>query len=383
MIKCVKIKNFKSLTDVTINLDDLTVLIGRSGSGKTNFVDALRFIRQYLMTRNLSFVPNSLGGWKRVVSATALRPTNISFEITFSVDGINGDFIYYVDLKQTAQGPHEDFQLAGESLSLGSEVLFQSQAGKWVKPPNIVTASQPTGELTLASLSGIQEVAIAYVYLTEGLGCYDFPSTVLQKAEQGQSKGLGDNGINYLEAFAAIEGNLQALRNWREIIESTRSLIPSIKSLETNKPSRNGVIVSHEINGKALVMDLSQESEGLRRFLAQMIALYQSPPKQTLLFEEPEKGIHPGALATLAEQFKACPKSGRGQVILTTHSPELLDLFNVENIRVVERSNYETKIGPVTTEQMQAVKESLLSTGELLTVDPARLSSATTTEARA
>ena len=40
--------------------------------------------------------------------------------------------------------------------------------------------------------------------------------------------------------------------------------------------------------------------------------------------------------AVLAEQIRACPEAGRGQVILTTHSPDLLDLFLPESIRVVE-----------------------------------------------
>ncbi|MFH0938365.1 MAG: AAA family ATPase [Planctomycetota bacterium] len=372
MIKRMRIKNFKSLSDVTVNLDDLTVLIGRTGSGKTNFVDALRFIRQYLTTRNTSFVTN-MGGWKRVVSATTKQPKSLSFEIVFSVQGVEGDFVYKVNLKEFPNNSDE-FRLSSESLSLGDATLFQSEAGAWVKVPKIVPLIIPEGELMLATLSGIQEVAIAHVYLTDCLGCYDFPSDILQKSAQGSGKGLDDTGINYLETFAVIEGNLQALYNWREIVEALKVLIPSVKSVETSKPNRKRVAVAHEIGDRSLVMDLSQESEGFRRFLAHLIALYQSPPKQTLVFEEPEKGIHPGALAALAEQLKACPKARRGQVIITTHSPELLDKFPVDNIRIVERSNYETQIGSVTVEQMQSIKESLMSTGEMLTVDPARLS---------
>jgi predicted ATPase len=81
-----------------------------------------------------------------------------------------------------------------------------------------------------------------------------------------------------------------------------------------------------------------------------LIALYQAPSKQTLIFEEPEKGIHPGALAVLADQFKACPEAGRGQVILTTHSPGLLDSFDPDSLRVVKIENYLTQIGPAATE---------------------------------
>jgi predicted ATPase len=103
------------------------------------------------------------------------------------------------------------------------------------------------------------------------------------------------------------------------------------------------------------------------------LALYQRPPKQTLLFEHPEDGIHPGALSLLAEEFKATPQQGRGQVILTTHSPKLLDHFDAEQIRVVELAGFKTRIGFVSQEQKEAIHDKLLDPGELLTVDPARI----------
>jgi predicted ATPase len=121
--------------------------------------------------------------------------------------------------------------------------------------------------------------------------------------------------------------------------------------------------------------------DGLRRFYAYLLALYQRPPKQILMFEHPEDGIHPGALALLAEEFKATPQQGRGQVILTTHSPKLLDHFDAEQIRVVELDGFRTKIGPVSSEQKEAIHERLLDPGELLTVDPARMQLETRNEA--
>jgi hypothetical protein len=67
------------------------------------------------------------------------------------------------------------------------------------------------------------------------------------------------------------------------------------------------------------------------------------------------------------------PREGRGQVILTTHNPTLLDSFVVDSVRIVEMRDGKTVVGRVAPEQAQAVKDHLLTTGELLTVDPARL----------
>ena len=96
------------------------------------------------------------------------------------------------------------------------------------------------------------------------------------------------------------------------------------------------------------------------------------------MFEEPEKGLYSGALSVLAEHLKACPAARRGQIILTTHSPDLLDCFDAEEIRVVEMDkNFETHIGKVSTPQFEALREQLMTTGELLSVDPARMESST------
>jgi len=168
--------------------------------------------------------------------------------------------------------------------------------------------------------------------------------------------------------------NLQDLTVRKSIVAALKRVNPSITSVELNdiqKPS--GVVVGHRFDGKTLVLDLSQESDGFRRFYAHLLAIYQRPSKQTLIFEHPEDGIHPGALSLLAEEFKAAPAAGNGQVILTTHSPELLDHFDVEQIRVVELAGLETRIGFISLEQKEAIGEKLLEPGELLTVDPARM----------
>jgi hypothetical protein len=227
----------------------------------------------------------------------------------------------------------------------------------------------------LGGITGVPEITIAHLVLTKGLGCYAFPDTVLMPGGPGPRPGetsLSDHGENYLQAYVAIVSNLQAWSHRKEMLAALRKLNPTVKSVEPLTPAQDKLVVSHDVGGRALVLDLSQEAEGFRRFLAHLMALYQLPPKQTLFFEEPEKGIHPGALEALTDQFKACPEAERGQVLLTTHSPELLDHFAPEQLRVVDLRDYLTTIAPVAQEQIEAVREQLLQTGELLTVDPAR-----------
>lgn len=372
MIKRVRICNFKSLGDVTVDLEPITVLIGRSGTGKTNFVDALRFLRDFLATRNAMTALQPHGNWQRLLCATTQKPSRLLFDITFGISGLPDDYHYVLSFQQHNRGT--DPTLAEEQLSLGSRLLFHSQMGKWVHPPGVLYPPTPTN-LVLGAVTGVQEITIAYLMLTNGMGCYDFPSDVLLKSQQTPpgSEGLTDNGGNAVQIFQSFVNNLTALSHWRKIVDTLHCLNPSIVGVDIRLPERNAVAVSHAVGDQVLPLDLTQESEGFRRFLAHLLALYQSPPKQTLIFEEPEKGIHPGALSALAEEFKLCTSKRGGQIILTTHSPELLNNFSAESIRVTEMIGLLTQIGSPAPDQLESVKEHLLDPGELLTVDPARL----------
>ncbi len=358
MLKRVVIKSFKSL-DVDVEFDPVTVLVGKSGTGKTNFVDALRFLRNYL-SRDAKLSPAS-------ISAIHRQKGTVHFSVWFEVAEGPGLFCYMIEFSYENDRALFD----QEKLSLDGETLFHQQRGKWVIEPDVAHPPSPQ-QAMLPKLEGLQDVSIAHVVLTRGLACYDFPGTVCVRENAPGGPGLKDNGSNYAQAFGAITTDLKRLSAWNEINSALKCLNPSFVSIDAKKGGEGSLVVSHRFNDHTLVFGLGQESEGFRRFLAHMLALYQSPPKETLVFEEPEKGIHPGALDTLAEELRACPDDGRGQVILTTHSPTLLDSFPPESIRVVEIDGGVTSIGPVDSSQLDALKEKLLTPGELLTVDPAR-----------
>src|SRR5262249_44113799 len=160
--------------------------------------------------------------------------------------------------------------------------------------------------------------------------------------------GLSDNATNFLNTLKEIVSDLQNLTVRKNIVAALQRVNALVSSAELDDiRSPNYVVVGHRVDGKTVSLHLDQESAGFRRFYAHLLALYQKPPKQTMIFEHPEDGIHPGALSLLAEEFKAAPQNSRGQVILTTHSPRFLNYFSVEQIRVVELDGFSTKIGMV------------------------------------
>ena len=384
MIHQIRIQNFKSLRDVTVDLSPVTVFVGKSGTGKTNFASAIRFLRDG--------VAIGLGGLAQEYQGCkcATNPSGATgFRIVFSVPGFTDRFIYELALDQQIL-PFPRL----ESLELGSRVIFRQsrtgqghplQTARWENEPALVSVPQ-AGELALSRLPGLEEAVVAHTALTSALGIYAFPYNILGSAvaqlggmgmgfslQQGRAAGLADDGRNALEVLGEIARDLHRMDVRKAIAAALRQINETVISVEIDSlQNPQKALVGHRLGDKALTLELSQESDGFRRFYAHLLALYQLPSKQTLVFEEPENGIYPGALSLLADEFNAAPDDNRGQVLLTTHSPALLDRFSVEQIRVVELIDLETRIGPLAEEQKEAIQEELLHAGELLTVDPAR-----------
>ena len=372
MIKKLRIRNFKSLLDTEVELSPLTVLIGRSGTGKTNFCHALAGLQASLTAAGpdpFSVLINSLGGWN-TAGPVGLGKFITSWEIVFDVDRIEGDYRYLLEVEPNRGSSNFAGIVKRESLSLADKILFERMGDKWITEPALKSACNPTA--MLGWLTGIPQVNIAYLSLTRGIGSYDFPADVMAKPNVATSQagtfGLRWDGSNYLETIDVLLGNIHSLGKWREIEEAIKRLSASVEAITTAPFESERVAISHRFGGQLIALTLSRQSGGFRRFLAHLLAIYQQPPKQVVMFEEPENGIFPGALTMLSDVMRVANEKLGTQFILTTHSPQLLDTFSADSIRVVEISDKGTKIGPLEARQLSAIKENMLSPSELLTV---------------
>jgi predicted ATPase len=86
-----------------------------------------------------------------------------------------------------------------------------------------------------------------------------------------------------------------------------------------------------------------------------------------IVYEEPENGLYARSLRSLFELISEA--SQYTQVIITTHSPDLMSLFDVDALRVVEMTPEGTKIGPVADWQRQAIRDRLFPPGEIMRME--------------
>jgi predicted ATPase len=113
--------------------------------------------------------------------------------------------------------------------------------------------------------------------------------------------------------------------------------------------------------------DPVQLSDGTLRIFGILLSLYQSPTPSLMVIEEPEQTVHPGVLSMLAEAFKEV--SEVTQIIVTTHSPQLVEHFDPEHIRVVTMTDGVTRISPIKASQREAVQRGLMTLGEFMAAE--------------
>ena len=107
-------------------------------------------------------------------------------------------------------------------------------------------------------------------------------------------------------------------------------------------------------------------SDGTLRAIGLLAAVFQRPAPSLLVVEEPEATIHPGALESVLDLLRHASK--HMQVVITTHSPDLLDAKWIadRHLRIVEWNEGATRVAPVSDSTRKALQGHLMGAGELL-----------------
>ncbi len=193
-----------------------------------------------------------------------------------------------------------------------------------------------------------------------------YPNTLRVPQDPSNETYLSSEGRNLASVFKRMRKSKIGLEAINQITDAMRSLHPNLERISVL--SVGGYLVPQfhmiEANSKRHIFNVSQMSDGTLRILGLLTALYQQPRPSVIALEEPEQTVNPGILTVLAEAIKEVSKST--QVLVTTHSPNLLDHFEPSDVRAVEMVAGKTRVGRISKVQLEVVQERLFSLGELL-----------------
>lgn len=405
-------KNYRSIADASLELDPITVLVGPNASGKSNVLDALRFVKDALRF-DLEAAVSLRHGFDVILRRTSgMRPDVMEIGITATVHRFpRYPYSFRVDYSFTlAAESSGDYRVQQEfatvsSIEAGQQdpVEFRVENGRLTSP---ASWAQYTGsgtrfrqdeddemvlddtDLSLRRVvrtwrlgGGVlrsEESENSIVTMARALDTmltrisqtryyHIFPNTIREPQRLDSPYPLYEDASNMASVLRNMEREHVGV--FARLKESLALLVPGVSNLEVT--SAGGYLVvrlKHEDVQNGGWLDLAQESDGTIRLLGLLTGLYhQGRPLPLIGIEEPELTVHPGALTALADVLKEA--SRRYQLIVTTHSPELIDRItdfrDVDPVRIVELVGGATQISPVSGAQKESVAQHLFSPGEL------------------
>jgi len=336
-------RRYRSLRDDSIHLTDLNLFIGTNASGKSTILDALRFLHEGVQERDFRQPVFSRGGinhlaWKGEEARTIdlvvrFKEDSKIYEwsIQLSKDGY-GFSVYREEVVETPPAaPPIQLLLAGN----GQGWWWSSEAKK-------VSLAQPPTACALAAAAvdesfparGVAEFASRW-------GFFDPSPFLLRRGWTGfDSSRFDPYGRNLAERLSALQES--SPEAFKHIVSATQSVLglPSQIDLRESRESEDRVyFVQHEPGLRFPVHQVGASS-GTLRMLALMTALFGEAGSNLIGIEEPENHVHPTALAAFAEYLLKA--RDRVQILVTTHSPLLLDfLKKPEDVCVVRHTDQE------------------------------------------
>ena len=340
----ITVNGFKSIKSVEkLKLRPINVLIGPNGAGKSNFIGVFSFLNAIRLGGLRDHVMRA-GGADNILHfgarATEHLAIRISFEneenqyeIKLAADDVDGMFpleetAYFWDKQRYPQKPYEE-SLGGRDGEAGiSNPQIQSRVIRYVR-------------------QHLDSWRLYHFHDTS-------PSSPIKKTvDINDNRFLRADGSN-LASFLYFLREKHG-RSYDMIRRTVKLVAPFFDDfmLEPLALNEDMIRLEWRHHGSDSYFDVSSLSDGSLRFIALATLLLQ--PKQwrpsVILLDEPELGLHPYAIETLASLIKQT--SVETQIVLSTQSPLLLDHFDPEDVLVTERGEGATEFTRLEGEKLK------------------------------
>jgi predicted ATPase len=352
-IESIRIQNYRVFQNVQIDkLANMTVIVGHNGAGKTTFFDVFEFLRDCLET-NVSKALGKRGGFKEVVSRNK-EGESIRFEIKFRPESAEPSVTYLMEISNTSGKPtvsKEILQYRRKSKGTPWHMLeFANGKGSAVVGnaatyDDVKQADRRTQQLDSPDILAIKglgqfaefETIAAFRKMVENWTVSDFRISAARNNEQKDiySEHLSKNGENLSQVAKYIFENHKS--RWDEIVMKMKERIPGVSEVEAKTTVDNRLVLS--FNDRAFNDPFLSlyTSDGTIKMFAYLVLLNDPEPNPLLCIEEPENHLYPEILAVLAEEFREYSK--RGQIFVSTHSPDFLNAVEIPEVIVLRKTN--------------------------------------------
>jgi predicted ATPase len=374
----VVLKNYKSIAACDVRFGPLTFLVGPNGAGKSNFLDALRFVTDSLRS-SLEHALRDRGGINEVRRRSGGHPNHFGLRLFFSLpSGEVGHYAFRIGAR-----PQGGFEVQNEECKIHSARALGETHYFRVKSGNVEESSQqgPTASidrLYLVSASGLPAFRPIYEALSR-MGFYSLnPDRIrdLQSPDAGQL--LARDGSNITSVLAQLKQHNPSRK--QRVEEYLSKVVPGVHGVDVKVVGPKETLeFRQQVAGskdpwRFLAANMS---DGTVRALGILVALFQSgngtgAHVPLVGIEEPEIALHPAAAGLLLDGLREASRST--QVIVTSHSPDLLDdqQLDADSLLAVYAEGGSTHIAALDPAGRAALLNRLYTPGELLRLNQMR-----------
>jgi predicted ATPase len=320
------------------------------------------------LTSSLDQALSVRGGLAEVRRRSSGHPTHFGIRLEFRLGIHQGHYAFNIGALK-----NRGFEVQAEECSLGGAgkgPFYRIERGEVKASSESTLPALTSDRLALVALSGLSAFRPIFDALT-GMGFYNLNPKLmreLQKAQEGRL--LKPEGEN----IASVIGHLEKVNpdSIRMIEEYLQTVVPTVHAVKRVQVGPMETLeFRQDVPGAKDPWRFAAQnmSDGTLRALGVLTALFQHNRDfaPTLIgIEEPETTLHPAASAALREALERA--SSQTQVIVTSHSPDLLDDPSIrdDQILAVVSEAGETKLGQIDLASREAIRKHLFSAGELL-----------------
>ena len=340
----VRVRNYRALADVDIELGPVNVVFGPNGAGKTTLLDTVYFFRDCAI-RGVELASSDRdhgigmlwdGAPEDARILVELECGGVTYALSFGlaagrIDPYPGERLVSTSRERTLVERRPGSETAG---------LFHQAVGQAVDVPLREPDKISLG-LFLDFNRGDPE-AIKLDRVLRFVRLYHSRSFRLRALKKSGSESshqlrlwdLGDNAWSVLR-------NVQDRRNvddrYNTIMGYMAEAFPFFEDIVLEQTGPSSVYATFREKGRREAIFASGASDGVVQLLLLLIALFSEGEREAVvLLDEPEISLHPWAIAVLARAIKAAANQWGKQVFVATHSPVLISQFEPPDILVAQ-----------------------------------------------
>ena len=351
MLTKLYVNNYRCLVNFEIEFDNLILLLGTNGSGKTSIFDILYNIRTLIIDNAKIY---------EVFSTDDLTAWMDSQEQIFElhVKGNGGNYVYRLVVShQKEQGK---LRIDRETLSYEGKPIFSFEQGE-IHLYNDHFNQGPTFTFDWY-LSGLSMVAPRndntklnwFKDWIKMLFIVNLQPRAIGSVSEGESTWLNRDGTNFVSWYRYISQEHQD--KLFDLISHLRQSIPGFDSLKLETAGKHRMLKVGFHDGdkqaKTIFFDFDRLSDGQRVLLIlHMLLISLKDMGHTLMLDEPENYVALAEIQPWLMELSDASGVSIPQIIIISHHPELIDYFGAEKCRLIDREPLgPTRVKPVPTQ---------------------------------